>query len=176
MFENLPTKVSREEMLDDIIGTEFHRYSETGTLCVITVTNGFTFTGQSACVDPNEFDEEIGKQMAYNDAVSKMWEPYGFLLKQRRHEASLKQMPDDGAVDFGTAVTLLKEGHLVAREGWNGKGMYLKLVRGEGVTTTYTPHEYEILDAIYMKTADNKMVPWLASQTDVLSTDWVLVQ
>lgn len=84
---------------------------------------------------------------------------------------------------FGDAVEALKAGKKVAREGWNGKGMFLFLVPGstfqvnrppllgiypEGTTINYCPH-------IDMKTVDGKVVPWLASQTDVLAEDWVIL-
>ena len=91
-------------------------------------------------------------------------------------------------VSFGHAVELLKGGHRVARSGWNGKGMFLSLVKGRD--TDYhvnsevfgtgndgnSQDQLPILDAIYMKTADNKLVPWLASQTDVLAEDWQIVE
>lgn len=84
---------------------------------------------------------------------------------------------------FGDALVALKEGKKVAREGWNGKGMFVFLVQGsvfkvnrapllgiypEGTEITYHAH-------IDMKTADNQIVPWLASQTDVLAEDWVVL-
>ncbi|HDR1835667.1 TPA: DUF2829 domain-containing protein [Pasteurella multocida] len=88
-------------------------------------------------------------------------------------------------ISFGTAVQALKDGKKVCRSGWNGKGMYLFLVCGETVRY-HINHQHlhtqpddagmQCLDAIYMKTADNKLVPWLASQTDVLATDWELVK
>lgn len=86
-------------------------------------------------------------------------------------------------MNFGKAIEALKEGRRVAREGWNGKGMFLFLVpgsnfvvnrepllsiMGEGAVVTYCPH-------IDMKTADGKVVPWLASQTDMLAEDWAEV-
>lgn len=86
--------------------------------------------------------------------------------------------------DFGEAVRRLKAGKLVAREGWNGKGMFLLLVPGstfavsrapllgifpEGTEINYLPH-------IDMRTATGEIVPWLASQSDVLCEDWVEVQ
>lgn len=86
--------------------------------------------------------------------------------------------------DFGRALACLKDGLKVARSGWNGKGMFLFLVLGstfkvnrppllgiypEGTVINYCPH-------IDMKTADDKIVPWLASQTDVLAEDWMLVE
>lgn len=79
-------------------------------------------------------------------------------------------------ISFGDAIEALKDGRKVAREGWNGKGMWLKLVPkdlAESVT-----FQYEALNAlpwIGMKTADEKFVPWLASQTDILSEDWVVL-
>ena len=89
----------------------------------------------------------------------------------------------DNIFDFGGALQLLKEGHKLARSGWNGKGMFIFLVPGsvfkvnrapllgiypEGTEITYRAH-------IDMKTADNQIVPWVASQTDVLAEDWVVL-
>ena len=87
-------------------------------------------------------------------------------------------------LNFGDALMLLKNGQKVARLGWNGKGMFLFLVPGsvfkvnrppllgiypEGTEINYCPH-------IDMRTADGKIVPWLASQADVLAEDWVIVE
>ena len=86
-------------------------------------------------------------------------------------------------LDFGEAIKALKAGKKVQRKGWNGKGMFLFLVAGstfkvdrpplmgiypKGTEVQYCPH-------IDMKTADDKVVPWLASQTDVLAEDWEIV-
>lgn len=70
---------------------------------------------------------------------------------------------------FGEALDVLNAGGRVARRGWNGKGMYLRIVRN-----SIEVDGYELLDYIGMKTADDKFVPWLASQTDVLATDWIV--
>ncbi len=78
------------------------------------------------------------------------------------------------AMSFSEALMSMKEGCLIAREGWNGKGMWLKLVpgyRGDGVSPGGSR---EHLPWIGMRTADNKFVPWLASQTDILATDWTI--
>lgn len=92
-----------------------------------------------------------------------------------------------GTGTFGMAVEAIKQGKRVARSGWNGKGMWLQLVINihnvpEGGTTgpTYrlmigSEVDKEALPWIGMKTADNKFVPWLASQTDVLAEDWGIV-
>lgn len=68
-------------------------------------------------------------------------------------------------MDFGHALTALKSGLKVFRQNWNGKGMWLCLQKPDA-------HSKMTLPYIYMKTADDKFVPWLASQTDVLSEDW----
>ncbi len=87
-------------------------------------------------------------------------------------------------LNFGKVLQCLHNGQLVARAGWNGKGMFIFLVPGshflvsrapllgifeEGTPIDYCPH-------IDMRTADGKIVPWLASQTDVLAVDWVVVK
>ena len=244
------------------------------------------------CVDPADYNEDIGSKIAYDNAFHKMWMPYGFWLHKALAEFD-QRMNDDGepketavqttwqdrvceeigelvdrkeklekflsgdkpsfvsdaqwglmkeqlqamysyrnilierldedagvvsgirlaeksksegllavsavnptvdsqehhqqpTMDFGYAVKMMKEGKRVARAGWNGKGMFLSLVKGRD--TDYhvnsevfgtgndgnSQYQLPVLDAIYMKTADNKLVPWLASQTDLLSEDWVI--
>jgi hypothetical protein len=70
-------------------------------------------------------------------------------------------------MSFGDALILLKKLHFVTREGWNGKGMYLTLQVPD-------PDSKMTLPYIYMKTAQGDLVPWLASQTDILTDDWRL--
>lgn len=81
--------------------------------------------------------------------------------------------------DFGDAIRHLKEGGRVAREGWNGKGMWLCRVDWSQYQVNEVEHLAEStprpLPWIGMRTADNAFVPWLASQTDMLAEDWVLV-
>lgn len=86
--------------------------------------------------------------------------------------------------NFGWALHLIKEGQKVTRSGWNGKGMFLFLVPGsrfnvnrppllgvypEGTEINYRPH-------IDMKTVDGEVVPWVASQSDLMAEDWRLVE
>lgn len=72
-------------------------------------------------------------------------------------------------MNFGQAIEALKQGKKVARAGWNGKGMHLELQRPDA-------HSKMTLPYIYMYTAQGDNVPWLASQTDMLSEDWVIVE
>lgn len=117
-------------------------------------------------------------------------------------------------LNFGIALRELKEGKKVAREGWNGKGMFLLLVSDkdyflndsfalntglidkekfeascteelpnskiggtiqEGIYSSTIEGRIGLYSWIGMKTADKKFVPWLASQTDVLAEDWVIL-
>lgn len=56
------------------------------TFCVLVLSNGFTVTGESACASPENFDSEIGRKIARQNAVSKMWPLLGYALKERLAE------------------------------------------------------------------------------------------
>lgn len=87
---------------------------------------------------------------------------------------------------FGQAVDSAKKGYRIARTGWNGKNMWLSYTPGMMVPAEkfWSPAnkkfaeenggQLEVLPYLTMKTADNKVVPWLASQTDVLAEDWII--
>ena len=55
------------------------------TFCVLVLRNGFTVTGESACVSPENFDAEIGRKVARENAISKMWPLLGYALKDKLH-------------------------------------------------------------------------------------------
>lgn len=82
--------------------------------------------------------------------------------------------PTDG-MTFGLAIEALKRGHKVSRAGWNGKGMWLYFIPASHWETTRGLELLDGLPWIGMKTVDDKFVPWLASQTDVLAEDWGIV-
>ena len=70
--------------------------------------------------------------------------------------------------NFGQAIEALKQGKRVTRQGWNGKGMFLELQVPDA-------HSKMTLSYIFMYTACKNRVPWLASQTDILSNDWCIL-
>lgn len=84
---------------------------------------------------------------------------------------------------FSVALENLKYGKRVARSGWNGKGMFVFLVLGSTFKVNRPPllgiypegTEVKYLSHIDMKTAEGSVVPWLASQTDLLADDWMIV-
>lgn len=57
------------------------------TVCCMTLENGYTVTGESACASPENFDKEIGEKIAFDMARNKIWGLEGYLLKQRLSEA-----------------------------------------------------------------------------------------
>ena len=69
-------------------------------------------------------------------------------------------------MSFGEALVLLKKNHRMARSGWNGKGMYVALHAPSGKSKMTEPY-------LYMSNAQGGLIPWLASQSDVLANDWV---
>lgn len=192
-------KITKEFLESEIISVEYNRLQGTLTHCTITVKSGFVFTGESACVDPNNFDQELGEKFAYEQALDQMWMPYGFWLHQKMYDEANYQskldeaqelidsysnvLPKAERLSFGDAVAALKEGLRVTRAGWNGKGMWLGLVHPDDDDIVPPRPTYAVagiagyatngcLPWIGMKTADNKFVPWLASQTDILAEDW----
>jgi hypothetical protein len=58
------------------------------TFCVLVLRNGFTVTGESACASPENFDAEIGRNIARQNAVNKIWPLMGYALKQQLHDAA----------------------------------------------------------------------------------------
>ena len=101
-------------------------------------------------------------------------------IAQNIIEQSFKELPLEN-LSFGEAVILLKFGHKVCRKGWNGKGMFLFLVPGSKFKVIRPPllgiypegTEVEYHAHIDMKTAQGYIVPWLASQADIIETDWM---
>lgn len=166
------------------------------TFCVLVLRNGFTVTGESACASPENFDAEIGKKIARQNAVNKVWMLEGYLLRQRLCEAERaigattpgsnvqdQDLRIDATLEeasrafvggsFGKALEHIQRGGRVAREGWNGKGMWLTLIRAGNAMHM----GFDMQDCVGMKTANGVMQPgWLASQNDMLASDWCSVE
>lgn len=128
---------------------------------------------------PEENLGQPGYAVKYTDGYLS-WSPKGVF------EAAYQPI---SAMSFGHAIAALKAGHKVARAGWNGKGMWLILVPGTPAAQLRdgTPYkaalgldECEILPHIDMWTTNasgrRAMLPgWLASQSDMLADDWMIV-
>ena len=86
------------------------------------------------------------------------------------------------SMDFSCALSTLKQGNRIFRKGWHGKGMWLTIMWPDR-SVKYLMHEegadkhpVSILPAIYLRTPEMEYVPWVASQTDLLADDWVVVE
>lgn len=71
-------------------------------------------------------------------------------------------------MDFGQALAALHNGGKLARDGWNGQGMWIAL-------QTPDEHSKMLRPYLYMRPVDGDLVPWVASQSDLLATDWRVV-
>lgn len=72
-----------------ILAEQFHVFPGTMlTVCCLTLRNGFTVTGESACASPENFDAELGRSIARDQARNKIWPLEGYLLRQRLSDAA----------------------------------------------------------------------------------------
>jgi hypothetical protein len=78
-------------------------------------------------------------------------------------------------MDFGWALRQLKEGKKVCRLGWNGKGIYIELQQPDEHSKMTQPYIYIVTTGLQSDNpnAPRGIVPWLASQTDMLAEDWI---
>lgn len=76
--------------------------------------------------------------------------------------------PGSMCLDFGSALNMARAGYPIARQGWNGTGMYVALQNPDGDSKMQRPY-------LYMFPVDGNLVPWVASQTDLLAFDWFVL-
>lgn len=82
-------KVTKERIESKIVKTDYMVLPDsTVTLCNLTLDNGYSVRGESACVDSRNFNIEIGKGLAYKQAFDKIWALEGYALAERRLERS----------------------------------------------------------------------------------------
>lgn len=135
-----------------------------------------TFLTNHKKQDCSNRETRSGYFVMYEDSYTS-WSPKEVFEKAYRRIDNLT---------FGLAIEAMKKGKYVARSGWNGKGMYIFLIGDDmyknqpgigGWTYTNGKNDnIQLLPFIAMKTVDGKVVPWLASQTDMLSEDWRIVE
>ena len=77
-------RVTLTDIKEKIVHT---RYVHDGllTICILTLQNGFKEVGTSACAHLDLYNQGVGEQLAYDNAVNKLWKPLGYLLKERLH-------------------------------------------------------------------------------------------
>jgi hypothetical protein len=99
--------------------------------------------------------------------------PFGELARQivqtlpanPERTAALRKLSEQPTGDFGWALAQLRSGHKVTRSGWNGKGMWLSLQVPDAHSKMGMPY-------LYISLPCGKLLPWVASHTDMLSWDW----
>ena len=117
---------------------------------------------------PAEAKVKNGYKVRYADGYES-WSPKDVFEEAYR--------PTDG-MNFGLAIEAMKKGFKVRRRGWNGKGIHIELQCPDEYSKM--THPYIFIDTTGLQTdnpeAPKNRVPWLASQTDMLSDDWEIVE
>lgn len=133
----------------------------------------------------HEDPDELGFLVEYGDGPANhekhdgyiSWSPAKQFLRAYRKPGDL--------MNFSLALEYMRQGRSIARTGWNGKGMFVYYVpEGRYVPTTVVGGRIANANDdglvpyrayVAMKTVDNDVVPWIASQSDLLADDWVVV-
>jgi hypothetical protein len=167
--------VTQEQINDILKNSEIEVKTVYGKVTVVCckLPNGFVITEASGAVDPANYDEKIGVEICMERITNKLWELEGYVLAKRlaerveSDEHSVKYPP---LFTFGEVINLLKNGCKCARKGWKGKCIYIELQRPNEHSKITQPYIYIVT------TAPKVVVPWLASQTDMLAADWYVVE
>ena len=156
------------------------------TFCVLVLRNGFTVTGESACASPENFDAEVGRKIARQNAMQKIWPLMGYELRSQL----AAEARGDVNHDIGWAVRQAKLGKRVARRGWNAAGQWVTFSPG----TENVPAENfwapanrafaeenggkaSVFSAMTLKNAQGMIVMgWVPSVTDLLMQDWEIAE
>ncbi|EEJ7233426.1 DUF2829 domain-containing protein [Salmonella enterica subsp. salamae] len=153
--------------------------------CGIKMDNGFVAVGKPAtCIDPSNWRDEIGQQVSYDNSFEELWKLEGYRLMSEG--ISSTQIAGWGKAEvvgcdhtygssFGAMLAMIRDGKKAARIGWNGAGLWLELQNPDAYSKMTLPYIY-ICYPENAKTTPGCRVPWLASQTDILAEDWVVVE
>lgn len=120
-------KITPEHVQSVISHAQFHRFTGTTvTVCCITLKNGHTVVGQSACADPEEFNGDLGQQLAYEDAKNKIYGLEAYLLSealfQESRETNEEAETNERSTDVKHPLSPFEE--VLSDLFTYGKGMY----------------------------------------------------
>jgi len=82
-------RLTQDLIQSKIVKEQFFKLTDVLTVCVLTLENGFTVTGESACASPANYNQEIGEKIAKENATEKIWMLEGYLLKQKLFEGKI---------------------------------------------------------------------------------------
>ena len=179
-----------QQMVDEFIAAvEVQTMGTKTTVVRATLKNGFEIVEASACVSAENYDEALGAKICLGKIKDKIWMLLGFLLQTAVNgvngtntEGKEPEGPDIvlRRLTFGQALEAAKRGKRIARAGWNGKGQYVEL--GQNI---YYKHENEPAlmachddigsQALVFCGTRGRQVGWLASQSDMLAEDWMVI-
>ena len=82
-------KVTQEDIDNCIVSEQYHLFENTTLMvCALVLRNGFVVTGESACASAQEYDEGVGKSIAFQNAKNKIWALEGYLLKEELNKSN----------------------------------------------------------------------------------------
>jgi Phage protein (N4 Gp49/phage Sf6 gene 66) family len=113
-------KITQKDVIASIVKADYHHFEGTmQTVCCLTLTNGYTVVGSSACADPANFREDLGRDLAYDDACNEVWALLGFRLRENLYQQTLAVAAGVGGL---TPVSQLNqdEGAMAAAESSGG--------------------------------------------------------
>lgn len=132
--------------------------------------------------DEKHLANEAGFLVEYVDGGRANDERHAGYISWSPADVFAKAYREIDKLTFGEALEAMRQGHSVCRQGWNGKGMFIYLVpenrykptteAGRAIGAKYLDGMVPYGAYIAIKTAQDNVVPWLASQTDVLAQDW----
>ncbi len=175
-------KVTQAEIDTLLSGADVQVRTEFGKCTVVTVRlrNGFILTESSACVDPANYDAELGKRLCLQRIKNRLWELEGYALQKRTDEERTMKCAEaqDEPREFGWALSKLLRGWPVRRRGWTDKGIFIKLQMPNEHSEMTVPFIYIDTTGLRIGNPDAPRccVPWQANQTDMLEEDWELAE
>jgi hypothetical protein len=132
----------------------------------------------------NEDGNDEGYLVEYLDGGKPNTDKFEGYVSWSPKEQFEKAYRQSDALTFSLALEALKSGSKIARSGWNGKGQWLILVEAGlyevavGIINIYNDvnNQLTLRPWIGIKTVDDQFMPWLASQSDMLAEDWVILE
>jgi hypothetical protein len=177
-------RITNDQITELMSEVEYHTYVVPGTTTTVAVAmrDGFTLCQEiTACVDPANFDAELGKKYAIEKAAgvarNKLWELEGYKLKFLNSSLPVIGVAPLGS--FAWALMRLTEGAKIARSGWNGSGMFAYLVNAgkypavsKAIKGEFPEDLVPYRKYLALKTAQNDVATWAPSGSDALANDW----
>lgn len=171
-----------EKLIAEADVTVETQYEKVTVVCV-KLQNGFVITEASGAVDTRNYSLEMGKKICLDRIKNKLWELEGYALQKKVYEdQTSKEITVRKDMTFGLALEAMKAGHRLSRKGWNGKDQFVFLAHCDAMSTDADMSAYQekgvgVCEMLVIKTAQDVLQPgWLASQSDMLSEDWYIVE